>query len=595
MPPETQQVGVYEIDKSHFEGLGVEEMINQIIERANRDHAETRKFKEQVLKSGLNLRGFQARVFYSRRPSTPRWVGFWEKAIKEDEDMLKREAWIPSYIAFLWTDNHLFATTGGLGNFAIQDFINPTFGIEIASRLLSRDSNVIKALQERDIAGSLIGSTKFYRKSSKFRDEDEFGKFYREVKVSLDMDLLAEKFGFPREELARGSMCVANSSFQINKSIDFETLLEKVLKGLEEIFRERPRFKINKVIPIPNRGNNKAKVEALSRKLMEQLYQRYLQGDSYPIDFDLCHPDFERYLTAQVAKVFNGVIEKLDFDGALINVDILFEAMKNSDEFRIEDEDDFQRAINGLTIRTFDDDGREMTRAKMLKHIHGDVRDGSKTYFFVDGCWYQVDRDFVKELDESCALTVANKYREHLLTQEWSSGGEDEYNGSYIGNSNTVVLHRVLPDGVELCDVLQWDDENVYLMHVKRGFNNMMRDLTYQAFIAARRLLEDRASQMEFASAVYDAMVACQGSSNSYLSSVGNQANGLTKDEFIGHLRGKKPVVVLGILDTSQRRRDIRGDMKEFNSYIAKFTVLELHKKLKMLEFDLGIAQIQRV
>lgn len=597
MPKETLQVSLYEIDKSLFPHTEQTAICDEIIQHANADEPEIRKFKEQTQKRTAETGDFTLRVYYVKKPSNPKWVEFWKAIIKDDQKMLTESGWMPSYIAFIWNADRMYAATGGLGNFAIQNFINQNFGADIISRLITDKTGAIKTLQERGIVGSLLGSTKYFRRDSRLVDEDEFGKFYREVRAKLDTTILTEKFGFLESEIKRGSGCIAKSSFQLNKSIDFETLMQKVLPGMDAIMRLRPRFKLNKVQLISKHGEaNKQRRADLKSKLWGQLFKRFSQGARYEIDFDLCHREFDKYFSAHTTKLFHAGKEKYSFDGPLSDVDDLFDVLRSDESF--DDADEMDRYMSQCDLKTYDENDNELTRGKFLAHIHGDVREGRKTYFYVDGDWYEIDNDFIGLLNEECQTVIRDNYTEELMTELWRDLGagrqEDDYNAKYIGKENTVVLHKVKPDGIELCDVLKWDETNVYLIHVKEGFNNMMRDLTYQSYLSARRVFEDRKSDLSFLGSIYDQMASAAGSGSDYMSRVGNQANAITREAFVNLFKEKKPVSVIAIVDTSERGRDIRGELSEFNSNIAKFTTIDLYKKLRSQDFGFRAAQIQK-
>jgi hypothetical protein len=66
----------------------------------------------------------------------------------------------------------------------------------------------------------------------------------------------------------------------------------------------------------------------------------------------------------------------------------------------------------------------------------------------------------------------------------------------------------------------------------------------------------------------------------------------LSEEAFVD-LFNKKIVYVLAVLDTASVQRDIK-DMKSFNSNIAKFSLQELSKQMRMQDLDFSITQIKR-
>ena len=153
--------------------------------------------------------------------------------------------------------------------------------------------------------------------------------------------------------------------------------------------------------------------------------------------------------------------------------------------------------------------------------------------------------------------------------------------------SNTLFS----PEFFEPCDILQWDKETLYLIHVKASFGNMMRDLCSQVLISASRISQ-AVSRKDFIEKIYNAMQSKIGAEDPYFEEVGRQSERLTKEEFIA-LFEKKLVFVLAILDTGEKERRL-SNITEFNSNIAKFSLQELTRNMRGLDVELRIAQILR-
>ena len=248
---DTMQVSIYHIDTDLFPELNNEEIVNQIIKEHNNNlPKKTEPFIEQPLKDGVNLHGFNLRVFYSEKTRNPKWKGFLKSILEPQAILLNGENRDISFVAFVYDDTGMFAITGGQGNFLIQNYINPHFGIDIITRLISENSKVIKSLNERGLTGALLASTKYYRFDYKLSDEDNFGKLYKQVEAELDINLLSNKLGLSTEELRKNVGCVAKSTFKINKSININSLLHVVKKLSVLINNEEPKFTLNKAVVI---------------------------------------------------------------------------------------------------------------------------------------------------------------------------------------------------------------------------------------------------------------------------------------------------------------------------------------------------------
>jgi len=72
----------------------------------------------------------------------------------------------------------------------------------------------------------------------------------------------------------------------------------------------------------------------------------------------------------------------------------------------------------------------------------------------------------------------------------------------------------------------------MFLIHVKTGFGNTMRDLCSQISIAANRIIEDKNAGWEYVGKVYDSLLSKKGSDNSYFSNSGRQTILIPKEEF---------------------------------------------------------------
>jgi len=156
-----------------------------------------------------------------------------------------------------------------------------------------------------------------------------------------------------------------------------------------------------------------------------------------------------------------------------------------------------------------------------------------------------------------------------------------------------MVLDKITPENIELCDMLKWDNDNLYLIHVKSGFGNTMRDLCAQISISANRLVQDRKAtpSKEFVKKVYQSLKNKNGGEG-YYGLAGAQTNNMMEDEFL-ELFDKQKHFVLAILDTSTSERELQN-IEEFNSNIAKFSLDVLTKEMAGIGQNLQIGQIKK-
>jgi len=547
-------------------------------------------------------------IFYKQQKGCPKWKDFLSESVQSGSAILEdNKSWNENFIILLKpTDSsNIYAITGGTSPYhTIQNVLDNDFGINVVSCLIKKDEKIIKSIKEKSLMGGVLGSNRFFRKNYNLYENDGFGKIYQELKANLDKELLIRYFGFTDQELKKSSICVAKSSFAINKAIQFKKIF-KIVSGCEYILQnpdeleELKPITINKVRKITKKETTL--IEKLDSELLKQLWNRY-QNSNYEIDFDLCHKDFDKYLTASTYVVRKNSSKKnyfnnnkiFDNDEPLENADILFTEIKSQEEDPL-NEASFFELINSLNIYTYDnqDETSPLTKGSLKSHIFGDVSltGNEKRFFLIDNNWYEVQSDFINDLNESCSSFINKNYNE-LLDKKWNypTDSENFYNKSYIGVEHTIVLDKITPENIESCDLLKWDEKNIYLYHVKSGFGNTMRDLCSQVFIAATKFQEDKNSYIQ---KIYEDLFRKKTSTatDPYFREAGAQTDNITQEEFKS-LFNKNMVFVLAVLDSGTSDRSLKTNIVGYNSNIAKFSLQELSKGMKGLDISLEFTQI---
>jgi uncharacterized protein (TIGR04141 family) len=587
MSDEKIQIGIYKIDTENVFFNEVK-ILNGVVFLAERGGFIAQKTIQN------KKAGFDLLLFYKDRSSNPKWKVFLEDIVRDDQDILRTDvSRTESFILFLVKEDGgaAYAVSGGQGFFAIQEYIDENFGIDIIARLIHKEDRILKAVKERNYVGSLIGTNKFFRKTYNLFENESFGKIYEELNATLSPEILQEKFGFSVEDVKKGAICIAKSSFRIRKGIDFDQLFD-IVKGCEDVYENMNPISINDV-EIVDKKKEKTLVNDLTAELRHLLWLNYIKKENYYF-FDLCHKEFEKYLTASRYVIRKGssgktYLKDMEFS-TLDNVEILFDKLRGANA-SLEKEDEFVTLLDKLVIYSYDDDENPLTKGSFISHIFADVEYHDKRYFYLDQEWYWIKDEFTRNLDASCRNYIDKNYNTGL-DESWNypKESEDDYNGKYVNKENTLVLHKVTPENIEACDVLKWDEQNLYLYHVKAGFGNTMRDLCDQVLISAKRILQDKNSTKEYLKKIYDELRNKKGC-DPYFQAIGKQTENYTKKVFVDLFK-KNLVFVLAVMDTSSsKKRDIRN-VEKFGSNIAKFSLQELAREMRGMDVDLKIAQI---
>jgi uncharacterized protein (TIGR04141 family) len=590
--PESEKIpaAVYRIGRNQLEEKDFTTTVDIIIKAINKDEE---RYREEKITSVVP-KGFEVRIFSAFRIYAPKWRTFLLPILDARTPLADCENLTNSFICFIGYEDQLFAITGGQGSFAIERYTSDNFGLEILVRLFEKHSKVIKSIQDRGVTGIVLGQTKFYRGDQRFSDENQFGKIFKQVKAELSKRILTKTFGFAEADLNRSvSGCQAKSSFQINKAIDFDTLLSLV-KRFVDILKLPEKFVLNKVTLISKRDSKKVKLlKALNTALVEKIYEDYKAGN-IP-DVDVCHKDFELYLTASLFYIIIDKEERIELHNPPSLMEIIHELQKVD---RLLDDDVFQfsGSVLNRTLLTRDENDTLLTADRVLDHIHGEITDEGKTYFIVDGEWYEIHPEFIQELNKECADLVNQVWEDKLIPQTFDiKKRENIFNMQFIGKSGWLVFDTITPDNIECCDILQFDDSAIHLIHVKKGFDNSVRDLASQVLISAKRIREDIKTNFSYIDEVeLQTKNGIRSNSIAIKQLAGQQfpAGGL-KQLFINR-KNKDIYFCFAFADTAVLERCLKDNVFNFQSNIAKYSLIELHREILSMGFGFKVIQLNK-
>lgn len=529
-------------------------------------------------------------LYFQRYSSKIRWKEFIRPIVDQSAEAVKYDTQPNENIVIFFvnkSNDTIYMVTAGSAYFSIAEYIDPEFGISVLSRIISKDAKVIKSTKEQSIAGGIFGEIKFFRQNYNIYENETFGSFYQELITSIDKDILKTQLGFSDEEVKNEGLCIAKNSFKITKSINFSQLIG-IINGFENIISSLHPIEINSVRKL-NRTIDKELINQLKIKLAYSLYCNYRNHGTY-YNYDLCHSEFEKYLTASTYQIAKGsTLYNSDIVSNLTDIKQVFEVLINRDGL-IFSFKDFVIKYKDLKIVSYDDNSQIRTKGKLVSHVIADLSFVNDKYFFIDNAWYLINPSYLRELNEECTNFINSTYHQQSIIP-WGTLKitENEYNAKYIGRKDTLVLDKVLCEKIEICDFLSWDNDSIYLYHVKIGFGNTMRDLCSQIFISAHRLKRDLASGKSFLSTYYDFLKNKVGK-DPYFNSVGLQTKTITKEVFL-KLFDKKIIFVLVVQDDVKKSRSIKN-IEKYGSNIAKISIAELYKKMKGIDTSLEIVQV---
>jgi len=582
---------VYRIDRTQVNEEDFTASVDKMIKVINKDGE---RYKEEKI-TGNVPKEFEVRIFSSFRIYAPKWRTFLLPMLDVNTPLAECENLTNSFICFIAYEDQLFAITGGQGSFAIERFTSDNFGLEILVRLFEKNSKVIKSIQDRGVTGIVLGQTKFYRGDQRFSDENQFGKIFKQVKAELSKKILIKTFGFAEADLNRSvSGCQAKSSFQINKAIDFNTLLSLV-KRFVDILKLPEKFSLNKVNLISRRDPKRATLlKALNTTLVEKIYEDYKAGN-HP-DVDVCHKEFEPYLTASFFCIIIDKEEQIELHNPPSLMEIIQELRKAE---RLLDDDVFQfsGSVLNRALLTRDENNTYLTADKILDHIHGETTYENKPYFIVDGEWYEIHPEFIEDLNKECTDLLHQVWEDKLIPEHFElKKRENTFNMKFVGKSGWLVFDTITPDNIECCDILQYDPTGVHLIHVKKGFDNSIRDLASQVLISAKRIREDIKTNFSYIEEVELQTKNGVKSNSIPIKQLAEQQFpiGGLKQLFVNR-KNKDICFCLAFVDTATTQRCLKDNTSSFQSNIAKYSLVELHREILSMGFGFKVIQLNRI
>jgi len=575
-------VSIHLVNTNLVEATSFEEIINEIITELNKNEGS---FTESKI-ARKDFGNFAVKIFYSCSQYPPRWRGFLEPLLDKRSTLANVENTSYSYICFVGFEDNLYAITGGFGGSKAARFMFPDFGLEILVRLFKKESKVVKNIQDRGLTGNLLGQTKFYRGDQRFSDENQFGKIFKQVQADLNKELLKKTFGFSDSQIRReSSACMAKDSFQISKAVSFDTLLTMIEK-LANVMKKKPNFSLNKVEHLSRR---KKQNQELTKKLdlwaMNSLYNECMKEEDPDVDF--CHKNFDDYLRANSIQILIDKGDSIDVENHSSFGDVV-RLLKGSSNYHDDDEFYFKASVLDRIIVSYDSEGQTLTSGSVFEHVHGEFFYEDKTYFLLDKEWYRIGPAFIKELNDECVEMLKYAWDVTTLSEQYDlKQRESTYNQKYINKPNFFVFDTITPDNIESCDIMKYDDNSIQLIHVKKGFDNSIRDLTSQINIAAKRLQEDLRTGFEYIEKVQRKTIK---SNVALLSKQQFPKSGLAS--IFKNKSPKQITFCLAFADKSPANRSLKDQITLFKSNIAKFSLLEVKRELFVIGFDFKVIQL---
>lgn len=464
-------------------------------------------------------------------------------------------------------DNIYAITFGNLSYFVIQNYIDTSFGLNILSRIIDPNSNIVKSSKGQNVVGSTQGQLSIYRQLHSLSDIEDFGRIFQELNAIIRKDVL-EQFGIKTEKDFKN--CCAKASFQIKTSVTCDKI-EKYIDGCEyaNTLTAQP---INSSRQLDKR-KDKELIDRLTKTKVQKLWLELQQQEK----IDVCHKDFDKYINAESYKCkYKKEEVEISFGDSLSDIIKLFDIKY----------EDFESFLKMGQIISYSEDSKILTQDFIFNHLfleHEEENSGvNQKYFILNGKIYKLQESFIESLNNK----IKNYGHKNLfiiepLLKQWQKDKtETEFNESFEQENNTIVIHPYKYKNIELCDLIKYDENELYLYFIKDEFKSTIRELSYQVYNTAKIIENDSNSNFEFLKNFYDAF------KSNYPDKIK-----IDKSEFINLFIAKSIRYVFAFRDKNNQK--LYEKPEQFSSNIAKFALIDLVQKMNSI--DMGSLKIEQI
>ena len=488
---------IFLIDKSYYE---LKEKTNQeIIDIIKENHKKSLKADDkdmEVVKPSLNSYSEDDFDFctycYNQPKNQDYWQLFLPDELGEDQNYEVVEF---SFILFIVYKSNIYCSVGGSGFNVIKTYIDTNFGIDFYQHFAKPSEDILLGVSSRGVAGNISHKAHTFNYDQRISESLEYSEIPKKIKILIRDELkkgLFKKYNLDSEK----AIMEIGSYFSLRKKLYFDELKE-LIKDIHTIRSDKSNYV---QLTLFTRLDNDDLIGELDNELKEKIANDVVLHRT-PEELNKLNDDIIELVNPKKLEKFYECDQfKVRFKKTWSKNDRI---VKNKDNLYLECTEHIYNNIDDINDRyklkgKFYDlniigliDGKEVTWGNFYSHIICELPYRSKKYFRIDDKWYYLDDKFIEQINKDAINTYTNNKLEIDLLNSWKSGwDEDAYNTSHK-KKNYFVLDKILKDNIELCDILVKENDTLYFIHVKNGFNTQMRNLYIQVILSAKRLWND--------------------------------------------------------------------------------------------------------
>lgn len=401
-----------------------------------------------------------------------------------------------SYVLFIIYKSNIFCTVGGSGFNVIQTFIDNNFGIDLYQHFAKPEEDIILKVGTRGVASNIAQKDNTFSYDQRISESLEYSEIPKKIKVIVRKEL--KKGIFKKYDLdSEKAIMEIGSYFSLKKKIDFEEL-KSLIKDIHKIRSDKTNYT---QLTLFSKIDDSQLLQDLDNGLKEKIADDVILHNSPQELHKLKEGIIEVINPRNLDKFFESNEFKVRFKKTWSKNDKI---VKDKEVLYFECTEHIFKSLKDFTKRSeiisklFDLNiigivgKKESTFGNFYSHIVCERVHLGKKYFRVDGNWYFLDNKFLDRVNKDAISTYTQNELSEDLLNKWQKGwDEDTYNLSHTKSNYFVLDKLLLKDNIELCDILIYENDTLYFVHVKNGFTTQMRNLYIQVVLSAKRLNND--------------------------------------------------------------------------------------------------------
>lgn len=563
--------------------------------------------KENYKSVDLNINseyGYKYKLFTLVSIGEPQWVKFLNSiSLKNNDDIKSINS---SYLLFIYDQNDIFVLAKGHhGHHAINKYYDPEFGINILSRLVKKDSTIIRAINERKIFGSEFSAIRNFKGEFNLTYDDNFGKIYNNILAEIE-DTEFHRLGIIKKKQNIKSISVdGGAAFAISSSFNFNELDGRIY-SIQALIKDNSLIEnLNYFVRI-----NKFKLSEINDQLSDKLWLHIYNNTFIKkhTSFDFIYKNIDMYLNSKSLSIIDQKTgdclgENIESVSSFSYKDLINILIANNIISNDVDITEFRKILSNIIIQLHleSNNSNEIFTYETYIHewISAEITIKGVKYFKIDGIWYTYQNTFKKYLDRQINESVFSQINQLNKWSKTKNGKnkltyiENHYNESHKNKENQfIVCDATFIDYIEIADIIRIDDakKTIELIHVKKGIGRDLRVLSSQILNSARLLRNlEKAKLKQYFLEI----------SNKYYNSKditvmqNSQLKSITQEQFLKYFEEYSLDFIMAF--SSNKKESVKNLLSKSKSLVGKIAFLYNIKELHGLGYKLNVELIEEV